>query len=184
MGGIKGRDRAAQVQLVSTNPELRIGIDGDVDRNRRLRCAGRVFLMDNCDLGQRVVQRGDQAFELFAVLAAFTFNFRGQVRAVTLGYAIHFNNVVDLQVRERGQAIFELRAGIGGKGDIGGLGGDGEIRSVNALYRAVNVFQLTVVVVFIALMAGRRCGAGSHGKLRIDRGGRNWGAIESGRAAG
>src|SRR4249919_2352397 len=115
--------------------------------------------MDDGDLGERVIERGDRAFNFFAVLAALSLHLGRELGAVRLGDAVNFHNVADLQVRELRNAVFEPGVRVGGKGDVSGFGGDGEIRGADGLHATVNVIQFAVVVVFIAFIAGRRRGS-------------------------
>src|SRR5579864_943953 len=115
--------------------------------------------MDDRDLGQRVIQRRDQTFNFFAVLAAFTLDLGRQLGAIALGDSVNFNNVANFQVRQLRNAILEPGVRIGGKRDVSSIGGDGEIWSADGFHAAVNIIHFAVIVVFIAFIArGRRSG--------------------------
>jgi len=126
--------------------------------------------MNDGDLGERVIERGDQAFNFFARLAALPLDLGRELGAFRLGDGVNFHDVADLQVRELRDAVFEPGVRIGGKGDISGFGGDGEIRGADGFHAAVNVIQFAVIVVFIAFIAGRRRGGLSHVEFRSDGG--------------
>src|SRR6478609_1704790 len=134
--------------------------------------------MDDGDLGERVIQRGDQTFNFFAVLTALPLDFGRELGAVRLGDAVNFHDVADLQVRELRDAVFEPGVRVGGKGDVGGFGGDGEIRRADGLHAAVNVVQFAVVMVFIAFIARWRSRGRSHVEFRSDGGGGDGSSIQ------
>src|ERR1051326_409556 len=114
--------------------------------------------MDDGDLGQRVIQRRDQTLNFFACLGAFSLDLGREFGAVRLGDGVNFNDIADFQVRELRNAVFEPGVRVGGKSDVSGFGGDGEIRGADGLHAAVNVVQFAIIVIFIAYTAGRRRG--------------------------
>src|ERR1043166_234737 len=106
--------------------------------------------MNDGDLGERVIERRDQTLDFFACLATLPLDLGRELGAVRLGDGVNFHDVADLQIRELRDAVFEPGVRVGGKGNVSGFGGDGEIRGADGLHAAVNVIHFTIVMVFIA----------------------------------
>src|SRR6185437_9764403 len=129
--------------------------------------------MHNGDRGQRIVEVLDQTFGFFALaLAAFEFDLCSQLGSVGLGLRVDFHNIVDFQITQLSESVFESGTRVSGKVNARARGGlDGELWRINGGYAAMDIVLFAVIIVLSVRIRGHagrghaegwvQCSAGS-----------------------